>query len=432
MNREFLSNLICPHCGKGLTVATILTSSDEESLRDAVVTCECSMYPIVEGILVLNRTTNTRMAVDLLLRKKPRHALVALMNPYGSEVSHHLIERSHQRRTFFELIDLLQWGNWGDYLKYRFSSPTLLIVAPFLRFFSSTQKLVLDVGCGAGHLSFILSKVISGDRIVGIDQNFVSLLLAKLKIMKGANYICLDANDLLPFKDHIFSIAVSLDAFHYMDSKSLLVSELARSLDPSGIVLLLHLHNSLQFNVSAGKSLSSAQYLRLFRDMTCSIFPERWILQSFVTNNELDLSRKFRSQEVNKSDALALIASKTRMRRLKLTNVTLEFMKQVGDIVINPLYMKPIRSGNRIRLNLKFPSKTYGNEYGSYYGSYLPISFDIDFDIWKLLKTNGTSLSASMHAMGPCGKIDPSEFRYFIRNLLLIDVPKGYLKNVNQ
>jgi len=97
---------------------------------------------------------------------------------------------------------------------------------------------VLDVGCGDGALSYLMSKC--GARVVGIDTSPLALSYARqmthncnteLQFVRGS---ALE----MPFRDAVFDFVSAIDIIEHMEKPEEMVQECKRVLKPGGLVVL--------------------------------------------------------------------------------------------------------------------------------------------------------------------------------------------------
>jgi len=100
----------------------------------------------------------------------------------------------------------------------------------------TTNKCVLDIACGEGYGSFLLSK--NSKKIVGVDLNEEVIKHASSKY-KSNNLSFFAASIFnLPFEDGYFDLIICVETIeHVMDQKSA-ISELKRVLKPGGLLFI--------------------------------------------------------------------------------------------------------------------------------------------------------------------------------------------------
>ena len=430
MKQALLELLKCPYCGADFEIEEVF-SENEEGIRNGYIKCECNEYPILEGILILKNTATKKYIIEHLKKKEVEKAVAISFKsgvndicrvadfiepkPAGKFIKKCLLGLakhsskykiiSDKNSSFF---DALGKGSYEVYLKHRFSSQTFWSLYPFVPLLRRRRERILDVCCGAGHASFVISKYVNPDELICVDGEFKSLYLAK-KYFSNAEFINIDANYQLPFKDGVFSSILMLDAFHYVDARALLAKEFERVLNQEGMLLLLHLHNALAENLAAGKPLSPSAWVGLF-DLNVMALPEKSIIEDFVLRDRLDLSKEYSEEELNSSDAILMIAG-----------VDLECFDGVWEdilnikikenLIINPIY-KMKEEGDKILLEREFPSEFFRKEY-PLTEKYLPERCEIDKRF-----VNGRSIRIS----------DSNEIEDLMRKFVVINVPEKYIK----
>ena len=384
MKTELLKLMKCPYCGTDLEVEEVYEENSGEIIT-GYLKCECSEYPLLQGILNLKVNPLSKYSLELLKKGKIKEALMLLLGAnvegiwtltdflrakqYGRFFRKVLLTlvamwAKHDSKKYFKedlsFCDLLGENPNQAYFKHRFSAETLWSVYPFIPLLKENKERILDIGCGGGHASFIISNYVKPEELVCADHTFKSLYLAKKYFAKDAQFICLDANYPLPFKDNTFDSVFMMDAFHYVDARALLAKELERVLDQRGMLLLLHLHNALVENVAAGKPLSPSAWRDLFdRDVTA--LPEKRVVEDFVLRDRLDLSKEYSEEELNSSDAILMIAGVG----LECFDGVWEDILRIKikeNLIINPIY-KMKEKGDMILLEREFPSESFRKEY---------------------------------------------------------------------
>ncbi|MBI5215914.1 MAG: methyltransferase domain-containing protein [Ignavibacteriae bacterium] len=134
---------------------------------------------------------------------------------------------------------------WTTYLKHRFSATSYWTTLPLLNIIKPNTGIVLDIGCGMGIFSYVISKRISENSIICQNLEFAGLYLAKKYFVPNANFICSDAGTEFPFSNEMLDVVFSCDAIQYVSNKEILCSEIARMLNKNGIAILAHNHNPL-------------------------------------------------------------------------------------------------------------------------------------------------------------------------------------------
>ena len=429
MKHGLLELIRCPYCGTDFEIGEIY-SENEEEIINGYIKCECNEYPILEGILILKNIPTKEYIIEYLKNKEIEKAIAL---PFGSCVNDICrvvdITKAKLGGKFFKksllvfvnyfskkrygrysnknlsFCDVLGSGPSDTYFKHRFSTQTFWSTYPFIPLLRKKQKRILDVCCGAGHVSFVISKYVNPDELICVDGDFKSLYLAK-KYFSNAEFINIDANYQLPFKDDIFSSILMLDAFQYIDARVLLAKEFERVLDQEGFLLLLHLHNALAKNVAAGKPLSPSTWMGLF-NLNVIALPEKNLIEDFILKDRLDLSKKYSEKELNVSD-LSIIGG---VDLDCFDGIWKDIFNIKDNLIINPIYKMKER-GDKILLEREFPSESFRKEY-PLTEQYLPQKCTINKRLVK-----GRSVCVS----------DLDEIEDLMRKFVIINVPKNYIK----
>jgi len=439
MRREFLNLMKCPYCGSDIEIEEVYEENGREIIN-GLVKCECGEYLILHGILNLKINPLSKYSLELLKKGEIKEALMLLLgaNVEGIWTLTDFL-RSKQYGRFFRNVLLTLVATWAKldtgkyfkedlsfcdllgnnpslaYFKHRFSAETLWSVYPFIPLLKESKKRILDLGCGRGHASFVISNYVKPEDLVCADHTFKSLYLAKRYFAKDAEFICLDANYPLPFKDNIFDSVFMLDALHYVRTRAQLATELKRVASPQGVLLLLHLHNSLAFNIGADYPLTSKAWINLFigNNLKIKAIPERRIVENFLLNNKLDLAEEYSEKELNSSNAISIIASKDQSLFGVYDEVDSDFLSNKNNLVINPIY-KMKEKGDKILLKREFPGAFFRKEY-PLTEKYLHERCEIDKRF-----VNGRNVCVS--------DSDEMEIENLMRKFVVINVPEKYIR----
>jgi SAM-dependent methyltransferase len=93
---------------------------------------------------------------------------------------------------------------------------------------------VLDVGCGTGALTTVLSAAVGTDHVAGVDPSEPFVEQCRENV-PGAD-IRVGPAEALPFDDREFDRALSQLVFHFVDDPGASVREMARVTRPGGVV----------------------------------------------------------------------------------------------------------------------------------------------------------------------------------------------------
>ena len=254
MNTSFLKLLRCPFCAGTLSASGPEPVSPEPEY--GVLSCYCGRYPIVAGIPVLKKGNigsagqSSEEVITLIENGRRSEALFSLLTPPGlppspswirslpsitgiNRLKNFASERSarqwqeqaatllaDEEATACDLLDLYFSRNKNkivrDYFAFRFGNGRYLVGLSFAASLAhQPDRALLDLACGCGHLTADWCSKPKGRPVVGADDSFFGLYVAKRWTAPQAEYVCCAADASLPFPDGAFSAAFCSDAFHY-------------------------------------------------------------------------------------------------------------------------------------------------------------------------------------------------------------------------
>jgi ubiquinone/menaquinone biosynthesis C-methylase UbiE len=108
----------------------------------------------------------------------------------------------------------------------------------FLASLPAPGRLTLDVGCGEGRVTRDLRAL--GHRVVGVDQS-PAMIAAARKADPEGEYVEADAAE-LPFEDSTADLVISFMSLMDMDDMAGGVREMARVLEPGGLLVATVVH----------------------------------------------------------------------------------------------------------------------------------------------------------------------------------------------
>jgi SAM-dependent methyltransferase len=96
---------------------------------------------------------------------------------------------------------------------------------------------VLDVGCGDGFLTGLVSPICT--EVFGIDTEFAGVKQAALQLQKRQNCMVTQASCYqMPFDDGMFDYACLADVFEHLEYPAVCIKEIKRVLSTEGVLLL--------------------------------------------------------------------------------------------------------------------------------------------------------------------------------------------------
>jgi len=401
--------LRCPFCGGQFNV----TEGDGVSgrMEYGILTCYCSRFPVVAGIPILKRDKTTEEAIALVEGSRHFDAILALIQPGRISMppiwklssflplGNRLKGLAHQkmlqewreriaalllrmdqgdRVTVCELLDCyFKNKEHYNYFAYRFGQPRYLAALSFVTLIRQPKTMVLDFGCGQGHITRSLIHLANGRPVIGVDQSFWGLYVAKRWIAPEAEYICCSADNTLPFADKVFSAVFSSDAFHYIVNKRSSVQELNR-VTAEGVIILTWVHNRRVRVPYDGVPLPPEGYHALFHDLPHRIVADEDILDRYLRKQGPDLSIQPDRAYLHQKPLLSIVAS-TQKDIFRDHGSFEEVPHAKGRLGINPLYKMEMVEGElgKSVFGRKFPSRYYEEEH-SEYKKFMPETIEVD------------------------------------------------------
>jgi ubiquinone/menaquinone biosynthesis C-methylase UbiE/uncharacterized protein YbaR (Trm112 family) len=245
-----------------------------------------------------------------------------------------------------------------NYFFYRFGQPRYLAALCLAAVLSKVSGNVLDLACGAGHLTHYLSHVRPSSAVVGMDRDFFRLFIARKYIAPAADFVCSPASNTLPFARSCFDAILCSDAFHYFPEKWGVVNEMRRIITPRGVMLLTRVGNAA-VEPRQGYELTVDDYRRLFAWTSHAMVDEDHLINSYLEKKGPNLAKPV---DVEGQKWLSIVA--TDRKDLYTDYDTLDdWPHATGRLAINPAYVPQGASspeGHGFRF--QFPSDHYAGE----------------------------------------------------------------------
>ena len=423
MDSTLLTLLRCPFCEGTLAIGGPDRVSSQTEY--GVLSCYCGRYPVVAGIPVLKKgrigsAGQSAEEVITLIENGRRHeALFSMLTPPSLPPSplwirslpsisgiNHLKSRASERSTrewqeqaatlladekatACNLLDLYFSRNKSrvarDYFAFRFGNGRYLVGLSYAASLAyRPDRALLDLGCGCGHLTSGLVQQAEGRPVVGVDDSFFGLYVAKRWTAPQAEFVCCPADASLPFQEGTFSAAFCSDAFHYFSDKATSTRELKRVTRNNGVIVLFWVRNGLLQHPYAGLPLPPAGYQALVADMPHRLVADSAVLARYLKKQGPPLAHSADFESLASEPVLSIVASH-RPEALVDYGTFEHWPHARGRLDVNPLYVKETRNGNgngTVCLRRSFPSPQY-EQLNEECKSYLPVSVDLNQAMWN-------------------------------------------------
>ncbi len=414
MQSPHLEWLYCPVCATRLQVPKAERVVDESG--HGILSCRCSVYPVVAGIPIFKNGGVTPAGhtsdelIALIRSGRYRDALLALLSPPSPSLVPPWMHRlprvkgvgrlralAHKwvLRTWHEqamalmgdpddsvtTCDVLQFvltpnSDYYYHFACRFGQPRHLVALSLACVIRDPRKPVLDVACGFGHITYGLLHRAGSQPVIGIDESFRALYIAKNWIAPEADYVCCDAQTFLPFPDGFFSTAVCSDSFHYFLDKESCIRELRRLTKDDGTIILAVMRNALVDYPAAGSPLVPESYRALIADMPHCLMADSDILARYLRKEGPSLVRSSDTSALAQAPTLSAIAS-YRHEPFQEYGPFKEWPHAQGHLGLNPLYVQcKVSDTGTASLRRVFPSAWYERD-NAECEQYLPERVDV-------------------------------------------------------
>jgi ubiquinone/menaquinone biosynthesis C-methylase UbiE/uncharacterized protein YbaR (Trm112 family) len=410
VKRDWLHLFECPNCGGGLAVDLAEPRQGPE-IEYGVLGCGCSHYPVVGGIPIFKsegRVSAMKQTVDSVLNIGPRvedlielirkglyeEALLRLLvmpSRYSSRLlalsdcapkraqkpfemwANYLWSRQREKQRDFLIhqhdkataLDMIRFFYQAalqqevyNYFTCRFAQPRHLAALSLATLFPDSEKPILDLACGFGHLTHFWLISRPNQRVVGVDRNYFQLYVARNWMAPRGEFVCAEADFRLPFAARSFSGVFCSDAFHCFLRRVVCAEEMKRITDDAGIIVLARVANS-EVEPHEGYELTAEKYLRLFDGLATRMVSEEALLGAYLKKLGPQLRGPSHLGELAGHKWISLAGSKD-STKLRDYGGFERWPHAVGRPRVNPLYRETSRdSSGTISLSLEFPSKWY-------------------------------------------------------------------------
>jgi ubiquinone/menaquinone biosynthesis C-methylase UbiE len=249
-----------------------------------------------------------------------------------------------------------------DYFAFRFGQPRHLVGLSFASLIHAPKKPILDLACGFGHLTRSLVQQARGQPVIGVDDSFFGLYVAKHWIAPDAEYVCCTTEASLPFPDGAFSAAFCSDAFHYFVNKVTCIRELDRLTQDDGLIMVVWIHNALLRRPYDGRPLPPEDYRTLVAHMPHCLVADSDVLARYLQKQGPPLTRSADIGHLAHAPSLSVVASHQQNVFQDYGPFT-DWPHAEGRLGLNPLYVEETRDGlGNVHLRRTFPSAFYEKE----------------------------------------------------------------------
>lgn len=300
------------------------------------------------------------------------------------------LEQADQRRLHDALAPLLRpdaadplalirlgFEGWGPpnpeavgYFTYRFGTPRHLVSLAVAEAVDlRPDGLVLDLGCGAGHLSWGLNQLYGPGRTVSLDLSLFELWAAR-RIAGPVDLVCGDATA-LPLRTDAFGLVLSSDVLSFVHHKWGAAREAMRVAAPDGTIAVTAVKNALTDHVYAGMPLPPDGWRTLFEPLDRHLLADQRILEDYFAGGRLRLPHEDAADlQVDDSPTVTLLAGATGPH-LKGPGRFDEWPHGVGPLGVNPLMQPTWSTADELVFQRRWPTERFAPD-NPPIDSYLP------------------------------------------------------------
>jgi len=292
------------------------------------------------------------------------------------------------------------------YFRYRYSSPRHLVALSVSDALVAEPRPLLDLGCGAGQLTWAFAQRHGNEGVIGIDASFVQLLVARQLLGEGVLLVCGDATR-MPFAGGTFGAAIAVDVLSFITDKVTAVRESQRVLTADGVLAVTSVKNSLVPHVFAGEPLSPAGWAALADGWQTTVLSDEQVVLRYLRGAGMPSPREVDVEAVAGAQLVSLLAA----RELPLPEGgSLDGTPHArGPLAVNPLYRPVGADAEAVTYALRFPAGSYRPD-NPLMETYLPATFRLSRDTLAKARAGGR----------------PDELREAIASTAVLALPERY------
>ena len=339
MKSRQMLDLRCPFCAAtALRLTQVIYWPGSLDVRFGLLRCDCDVFPIVEGIVVMRR--NQQLVVEELLRAYRTRTTPDMLLVLQQLSEFRLIER----RVFVVLVRItssikklmprfhqshaLLWWKLGltvmsvlstnhflrlvfSYFRDRDQRPTYCLVASVLPLLK-TARVVVEVGGGAGHFVRELSQELPSSALYSLEKNFwlVYWLVCNGLYRSNVCPIVINFEGGLPLKNSLADAVMANDTIMYVNHQHRLATEMRRVMKKSGWCIGMHIHQHGKKNIAQGNGVNPRELMKWLGLPYSVTWSDRSLFQQLWTKKKLEFKTKPNQKVISVGDnSYSFIAS---------------------------------------------------------------------------------------------------------------------------
>ncbi len=419
-----LDKIYCPFCGGNLKPVRELDA------KNLIIACDCSRFPVVEGIPILveeaiHGTIYSKSALLNALEKgNKQEALVLAMSrgvadtkftsllkklPCGLKIYERLKSRKQRHqddeiKLYLEACKIsLKFKDFVNfyfcstgkkrpglfnYYYYKYGEPRFFAAKSILPLYDDIcGQPILDIGCGTGQLTRELAMATSYDSpIYALDLSYFCLYAAKKFVYPDATYIVCDVDQGLPFRPDYFSGVFCSNTLHFIRNKNSFFSELSRVTDEQPVMAFTSVRHIKQVHSTWSHSVSVDRYRALVGQENCTVFADDQLIDRYFNIGEYSNYSSSCYDDIEKYGLITFVTGDT--RNLFKEKLSINREERSEKLKLNPLYAdSKVNKNTIVRMA---PSDSYEAE-NYKMRDYFPREIEVSDNFFKHLRDQNMS-----------------------------------------
>lgn len=398
MKRDLLDILVCPFSHAPFQLEALESAGD--TVEFGFLKSEAGTFPIIAGIPMLlavredlgdllRRGHFEQAVVQAAFWPVPASGLWRFVKPLSESYRLRWLGRKMERRRLLDwqeriravlfpksgprpgarrLFELaykecgLRTVETFHYYYCRYGLPNQLVATSFVQMLSPRRPGgVLDLACGAGHITGAIQARVGPQPVVGLDGYFFSLYAGRSVVAPEVSFVCGDVLH-TPFREGVFSDTFCSDAFHNFAYKRSAIREMERVLDADGRILLVTMRNRLREQLLMTRPYTPAGYRGLVNHLPHRLLDDDGTLRRYLKGLG-PATQEDSLETLNRAVSLSMWAAKGSRPDVAERELRFDILPHAtGELGVNPIFQPTANGGSGEVYERRFPSEFYATE----------------------------------------------------------------------